>query len=116
MILRPERAPIFRQLGEHLQRPCFVNQNVAAAASSYSFLCRARITRDDNTAVRCVETISIALHGVLGGEGRDRYFLVPVNYTGFDVVRVHLPAFRVGTLVAAWGCTCLDINSICLQN
>src|SRR5262252_11234417 len=100
MILRPERAPIFRQLGEHLQRPCFVNQNVAAAASLYSCLSRARITRDHDAAVRRVESISIALHGVSGAKGRDRYFLVLVNYTGFDVLSVHLPALRVGTLVA----------------
>jgi len=50
--------------------------------------------------IRCVESMSIAFHRVLRGEASDRYFLVPVNYTGFDVVSVHLPAFRIGTLVA----------------
>src|SRR5215470_8283391 len=103
MILCPEGPQVFRQPGEHLQRPCFVNQNVTAAASFYRFFSWAGIAGDDNSAVRCGESISVAFHRMSGGEGRDRYSLVPVNYTGLDVVRVHLPAFRVGTLVAAWG-------------
>jgi len=104
------------QFPEHFHRPCLVDQNIAAVASVYRVLCRAGVARDDDAAVRRVESISVALHRVLGWEGPDCYLLVLVNHTGFDFVRTHLPAFRVGTLGSAGTCTCLNINSVSLQD
>src|SRR5215471_7301496 len=92
MILRAERAAVLGQPGEHLICPCLVNQNVTAIASLDRLFYRTGVARDDDAAVRGVESVSIAFHCMAGRESCDSDVGVSVDDSGLDFMGVHLPA------------------------
>src|SRR5215471_10271920 len=116
MILRAERAAVLGQPGEHLLCPCLVNQNVTAIAGLNRLLGRTGVARDDDAAVRGVESVSVALHGVFRGEGGDCDVCVSVDDSGLDFMGIYLPALGVSALVSLRICTCLNVNPIRLQD
>jgi hypothetical protein len=59
-----------------------VDQHVAATTGIDGGLGRVRVARDDDGAIRRLEAISIAFHGVLGREGRHGDVLVLVDEAG----------------------------------
>src|SRR5262252_2705854 len=115
MIFRTERVGTRWQFTEQLERPCFVDQNVAAVASFDRLLSGAGIARNDDAAVGSVESVPVALHGVFRGERGDCDPCVSVDDTGLDFVGVHSPALRVSALVSFWICAGLYVYPISLQ-
>ena len=57
VILCAKRAPVLGQPGEHLQRACLMNQYVTAVTNVDRLFRRTGIARDDDAAVRRVESV-----------------------------------------------------------
>ena len=92
-----------------------VDQHIAAAARIDRCLYRIRVARDDDAAIRCVEAIAVALHGMLRCEGRHRDVRVLVDDTCGDLVGVRSVAIREPPLVAVLVGTRLDVDAICRE-
>src|SRR5262245_36384517 len=71
--------------GQPRLRVGLVDEHVAAIAGIDRGLGRARVTRDDDAAVRRVETVPVALDGVLRREGGYGNVRILVNDTAADL-------------------------------
>src|SRR6185295_7126706 len=69
-----------RPLCQPFLRQHFVNEDVAATAGINRSLRRSCIAGDDDAAVRRIETIAVAFHGVPGPECRNSNVGILVDY------------------------------------
>ena len=112
VILCAKRAPVLGQPGEHLQRACLMNQYVTAVTSVDRLFRRTGIARDDEAAVRRVESVPLAFQCVFRGERGDGDLCVPIDDAGLDFMSIRPPAVRVAALVSFRVRPRVDVNPI----